>query len=161
VVHEEVRAKNNLQPFQKEMEAMPTAGLTTRFFLFVHQAGRTRSSGVFIMNRKDRVRFKRLINVEGEKDPTSYDLFMTELRERAAADRRAIAYGQRRLEESGDVDEDDGGIWRHEDGTFATRYLITLMEGNPFVAAIEARIFEKKEGGLASRIEKLLREQFG
>lgn len=136
------------------------------------------------MNRKDRVRFKRLINersneafeerwrqegfrpdppafVEGEKDPTSYDLFMTELRERAAADRRAIAYGQRRLEESGDVDEDDGGIWRHEDGTFATRYLITLMEGNPFVAAIEARIFEKKEGGLASRIEKLLREQFG
>jgi hypothetical protein len=136
--------------------------------------------------RKQRFRLKRLINerchtafeqrwrqeglrpdppayAEGEKDPTSYDLFLTGLRERAEADRRAIIYGQRRLEESGDVEQDAGGIWRHADGTFATRDLITLMEGNPFVAAIEARIFEKKEGGLASRIENLIsnfREQF-
>lgn len=129
--------------------------------------------------RKQRFRLKRLINercntafeqrwrqeglvpdppayAEGEKDPTSYDLFLTELRERAEADRRAIIYGQRRLEESGDVDLYDGGVWRHADGTFATRDLITLMEGNPFVAAIEARIFEKKEEGLASRIREML-----
>jgi len=93
---------------------------------------------------------------EGEKDPTSYDLFLTGLRERAEADRRAIIYGQRRLEESGDVEQDAGGIWRHADGTFATRDLITLMEGNPFVAEIETRIFEKKEAGLESRIREML-----
>jgi len=89
-------------------------------------------------------------------DQTCYDHFLSQLRERAEADRWAINYGQRRLEESGDVEQDARGIWRHADGTFATRDLITLMEGNPFVAEIETRIFEKKEAGLASRIREML-----
>lgn len=130
--------------------------------------------------RKQRFRLKRLINErchaafeqhwreqglcpvpqeeleEMEVKHRPDDHFLSLLRERAEADHRVITHGQRCLEKSGDVEQDARGIWRHADGTFAPRDLIILMEGNPFVAAIEARIFEKKEADLESRIMEML-----